>query len=95
MPPTHPTKDAEALQKAGLLLPPVLETEHVRLALGLSSRAAVLRLHRREGLPLARVGRRYFVTRQLFQQWLDERTRETTRYCRSQGPWEVVPGGAT
>jgi hypothetical protein len=65
---------AAALGTAGLLLPPVLDTEAIRRALGLKSRSGVRRLHRREGLPLARLGRRYLCTRQAFQGWLDARS---------------------
>lgn len=67
----------QQLEAAGFLLPPVLLTEHIRRALGLQTTSAVMRLHRREGLPLARVGRRYVVSRQAFQRWLDERASQT------------------
>lgn len=77
---THPDPNTEAenLQASGFLLPPVLSTEDIRRALGLGSRSAVVRLHKREGLPLARVGRRYVVTRHAFQRWLDERAEDRT-----------------
>ncbi len=78
MPNPDPNTEAATLQASGFLLPPVLSTEHVRRALGLGSRSAVVRLHKREGLPLARVGRRYVVTRQAFQRWLDQRAEDLT-----------------
>ena len=64
------------LQDSGFLLPPVLSTEDIRRVLRLQTVSAVLRMRLRDGLPLARVGRRYLVSRQLFQRWLDERATE-------------------
>ena len=78
MPNPDPNTEAAKLQASGFLLPPVLTTEDVRRALGLGSRSAVVRLHKREGLPLAKVGRRYVVTRQAFQRWLDRRAEDLT-----------------
>lgn len=71
--PSNAHAGARELQRVGLLLPPVLTTEDIRRALGFRTTSAVVRLHRRDGLPLARVGRRFVITRQRFQQWLDER----------------------
>jgi hypothetical protein len=73
-----PTSEVADLQAAGFLLPPVLTTEHIRRALGLRSTSAIVRLHKREGLPLARVGRRYVVTRLAFQRWLDRLAEDQT-----------------
>lgn len=69
----NPEIGLRELQAAGFLLPPILSTEQIRQALGLQTTSAVVRLHRREGLPLARVGRRYVVTRQALQCWIDNR----------------------
>ncbi len=85
MPNPDPSAEAtnlQTLQASGFLLPPVLSTEDLRLALGLRSRSAVVRLHRQEGLPLAKLGRRYYVTRQAFQRWLDERAAPSSTALR-------------
>lgn len=63
--------DASRLAAAGLLLPPVLSLDDVRAALGKTSRQATLRLRSSAGLPLARIGRGYFITRPRFTAWLD------------------------
>ena len=68
----NPT-DVSLLKAAGLLLPPILTTEDIAKALGLRSISSVIRLHRTTGLPLAKIGRRYLVSRQAFQRWLEER----------------------
>mgnify|MGYP001398993780 CR=1 FL=1 len=74
---TRPTEASlRALQVGGFLLPPVLTTEDLRRVLKLRTTSAVIGLHRREGLPLAKVGRRFLVTRQTFQRWLDEQSTE-------------------
>lgn len=73
------------LQVAGLILPPVLTTHDLRRILGLKSTSAVLAMHRREGLPLAKLGRRFVVTRQAFTRWLDERA-DASPTLSVQGP---------
>lgn len=69
-----PTTDKPAADPLdGLVLQPVLRVPGVARALGVSLRA-VLRLHKRGELPLARVGGTYYITRQAFQRWLDDQT---------------------
>lgn len=74
---------------AGILLPPILTADDVRRALRLRTRRAVLALRRREGLPLARVGRQWLVSRRAFLEWIDDRA--TPREPRLVVDEEVSP----
>ncbi|MBK9386555.1 MAG: helix-turn-helix domain-containing protein [Planctomycetes bacterium] len=71
----HPDQSevSASLFARGYLLRPVLGIADLCAALGIATRKGVLRLHRREGLPLARIGRRYYISRARFERWLDSR----------------------
>lgn len=71
-PKPDPAAEARYLQASGFLLPPVLSAEDVRRALDLQTADQVVSLYVHEGLPLASVGGRLYISRVRFQRWLDE-----------------------
>jgi hypothetical protein len=77
--PTHtPESVGDALRESGLALPPVLFVGHVARALELKP-SGVRAMYRRGEIPLARVGRRFAISRIRFLAWLDARTVARTR----------------
>ena len=70
---TAAVQESRALQAAGLVLGPVLDTSDLCAPLKVKSRGAVLRIAWREGMPLARVGCKYLIARSTFLRWLDAR----------------------